>query len=490
MTCRCGLLALVVVLLTPLQAVGLRQVATSQPASLRVLRIVAGPAGTESGGTFVLTEERSVFSVTSDREVIVHFEWEGTPGQHKLVAQWRSPDGGLTSTSAIDYAAADRRFGAYWRLGLVPTMPLGNWSIETTVDGQPAGRFTFELRSEAVAAVIRKRPLAQAELFERLNRMFLVIERSTSAGRRLEPAAGFVLGTEHVYSALSVLDAADTVNALAPDGSRHPLTSIVGFDRGQDWAVLAAKLAAQKDTPVALADEVRVGDRCFSMEGSSVGGRVLVEGSVTGQAGADATRRLLVSFLNGTGTPGAPLLNEYGELIGIIGSAGVTGATGLLHVSRFRSELRGAPVAPFSVVRVEPDAPAQSTADLRQRGTLVLPLVADHHVLSGGFARDIATGQTVAPTDQRQEFSSREREFVAFVTWAPSERLRGATGFRMHDADNRVIMEGKPAKIDVRKGQLRLTYWKLPVPTTPGLYRLDVLFADQPIWREFVRITP
>lgn len=484
------LLSVLLSVLGSVCAVGLRAHQEAvQAAPIRVLRIAAGPSGTESRGTFVLSEERSVFSLTSDREVIVHFEWEGTPGPHKLVAQWRSPDGGLTSTSAIDYTAAERRFGAYWRLGLVPTMPPGQWSVDATVDGQPAGRFTFEVRSEAVASAVRKRPFTQAELFDRLNRMFLVFQRSSSSGRLLETAAGFVMGTGNVYSALSVLDAADTVHALTPDGARHALTSTIGFDRQQDWVVFAANVASAEEVPIAPANEVRIGDRCFSMEGSSAGGRVLIEGSVSGQAGADATRRLLVSFLNGTGTPGAPLLNEFGQLIGVIGSAGVTGATGLLHITRFRGELRGAPVAPFAVVRVSPDGPAQSIADLRQRGVLVLPLVGDHHVLSGGFARDIAKGQTVAPTDQRQEFSAREREFVAFVSWAPSERLRGTVGFRLHDADNKVAMEGKPAKIDVRKGQLRLTYWKLPVPT-PGIYRLDVLFAEQPIWREFVRITP
>ena len=60
-----------------------------------MLKIFAGPAGKEADGAFVLTEERTIFGRDDDREVIVMFEWDGVPGPHKLVAQWRSPDGSL-----------------------------------------------------------------------------------------------------------------------------------------------------------------------------------------------------------------------------------------------------------------------------------------------------------------------------------------------------------------------------------------------------------
>jgi hypothetical protein len=99
-----------------------------QLAPVRVLSITAGPAGSENNGGFVLHEERSVFSRATDREVIVLFQWEDVPGAHKLVAQWRSPDGAAIVNSAIDYKAAEKRFGALWRLPTSPSMSLGTWS--------------------------------------------------------------------------------------------------------------------------------------------------------------------------------------------------------------------------------------------------------------------------------------------------------------------------------------------------------------------------
>src|SRR5262245_54624153 len=139
---------------------------------VQVLKIAAGPAGAEADGTFRLSEERSVFSRATDREIIVLFHWEHVPGPHKLVAQWRSADGGATSSSATDYNARDSRFAAYWRLPIAPDMPLGTWTIEATMDGRPAGRYNFDITDARVEAAVARRPLTQADLYERLNRVF------------------------------------------------------------------------------------------------------------------------------------------------------------------------------------------------------------------------------------------------------------------------------------------------------------------------------
>ena len=35
-----------------------------------------------------------------------------------------------------------------------------------------------------------------------------------------------------------------------------------------------------------------------------------------------------------------------------------------------------------------------------------------------------------------------------------------------------------------------MTYWELPIPREPGIYRTEALFNGRPVWRGFVRITP
>ena len=240
------------------------------PGALRVLQVSAGPAGAERDGVFALSEERTVFSRVNDREVVVLFRWEGTPGPHRLVALWRSPDGSSTSTSTLDYMAKDRRFGAAWPMVLGSATALGMWSVEATVDGQPAGRLTFEVRDEKVTVAISKKPLTQAELYQRLNSLFVVLERSTSGGRQLDAVAGLLTATGQLWTAMTALDGADSIRIVRADGSRLPATSVLGLHRGQDWAVLADPSGSSSNpSPVAAENAVMIGDRLFTMDGEA-----------------------------------------------------------------------------------------------------------------------------------------------------------------------------------------------------------------------------
>jgi hypothetical protein len=464
--------------------------ALPQAVPLHVLKIAAGPGGSASNGTFVLTEERSAFNRMDDREVIVSFDWEGIPGAHKLVALWRSQDGSVTSTSSMDYIAKGRRFGAYWRLTLSPTAPIGTWSIEATVDGQPGGRFTFEItdtKVQPVEAVKVKTPLAQSELYERLGRMFVGIERFSSTGRTLDAVSGVLGAKGRIYTAMAAIDDVDRIRAVLPDGSTRDLQTLFAWNRRQDWAVLEATNARELDLPVAASGSVKIGDRCFSIEGSPSAGGVLVDLSVIGHR-APPDGGWLATFVNGFGTPGAPVVNEYGELLGIVGAS--PGATRMGVLLRNRAELKGVPIVPFGLFRVNNDVVPTRIADLRSRGELIAALAGDQNVLSGGFAREIARTNTVAPSDQRDEFSATEKKMVAFVTWNPVEKLKGLAIIRLFDVDNRLVMETKPMKLSLGKGQMSLSSWELPISSLSGTYRADVMLDARPMWRGFVKITP
>lgn len=453
--------------------------------TLHLLRISAGPAGVEKDGVFTLTEERTTFSRASDREVIVFFQWEGTPGPKKMVGTWRSPDGGLTTSSTIEYEAQDRRFGAFWRLTLVPHTPLGAWSIDATVDGLPAGRFTFDVTdADAPAAPPTKRVLTQREVYELLSRVYIVLERTTAAGRSLEPAAA-LLGTDgRLYTTATALDEADRLLAFTADGAARPVSSVLGWNRRGQGAVLAGGPTADEALIVGIS-HASVGDRCFSMEGTATGGRVLMEGTITGRTiAADGPPRLVASFLTGFVRPGSPVVNDAGEFLGI-----VAGTPNMLDMMRLQGNLRGAPLLPFSAFRVQEHAAPIELADLRARGETLAPVTGDEHVRSGGFAVSIQRGPVVAPSDQRQEFHLSEKGFTVFVTWNPRERLRGMLSMKLYDEDNRVVAQSKPARRDLRKDDLILASWAHSMPVEPGVYRADVLMDERIMWRGYVRVT-
>jgi S1-C subfamily serine protease len=409
---------------------------TEQAAPLHVLKIAAGPAGAPSNGRFVLTEERAVFSRTEDREVIVSFEWEGAPGQ-------------------------------------------------------PAGRFTFEVTDATPpvgAAVVSRQPLGQSELYERLQKVFVHFDRFSSEGRSLDAVSGVLGAGGRIYTSMAAVDDVDRLRAVLPGGTAQDVTALFGWNRGEDWAVVEVAPSAVPNLPVAPAASVKVGDRCFSMEGSPAGGSVLVELSITGNQLPRPATGWLATFLNGFGTPGAPVVNEYGELLGIVGAS--PGGTRLAFVMRNRADLKGVPIVPFSLMGVANESRATAIADLRGRGELIPVLIGEQNILSGGFAREIARTNTIAPSDQREEFSAKEGKMVAFVTWSPVERVRGMATFALFDAGNRLVVKSAPKKVSLNKGQLSLSSWQLGIANLDGLYRGDVMIDNKPMWRGFVKIVP
>ena len=196
-----------------------QQTATPQ---LRLISGAVGPGGTVIDGKFVLSQERSAFSRQEDKELVVTFQWEGIPGVHRMIATWRGPDGTVSSSAPIEYEAKDRRFGAYWKFSLAPTMAIGNWSVDITVDGQPGGKLDFEIKSDPVPTVAVKRVLTQPQLFEALNVVHVVLQRSTSAGRVLDPAAAMLGANGRLHTVASAIDETDRVSGFHGSGERSP----------------------------------------------------------------------------------------------------------------------------------------------------------------------------------------------------------------------------------------------------------------------------
>lgn len=456
-----------------------------QSAPVHVLRIVSGPSGNVVNGDFVLNEVRTVFNRADDREVIVFFQWEGAPGAHRLVAQWRSPDSAITSNSAIDYVAKAPRFGAFWSLPLSATMALGTWSIEATVDGVPAGRFTFEVTDNRVPSSPVKPMLTPEALYERLNLVSVVLGRSSRTGRSLGAGAGFSPGGGVVYTAMSVLDNADEIRLLLANGTATPLTTVVAWNRAQQWAVLSGG-AAGESIPIAAAGAAKIGSRCVSLDGASATGRVLSECTISGQDTRGGTVSLLATFPVGGSVAGAPVLNEFGELIGLVGGVGPVGAEGSA-VYRVGESRSGTPIVPIGLIRVDSAAPHVHLSDLRARGATTSGVAGEEHVLTGGIGRVDVKGKLEAP-EHHDEISMRERGFAVFVTWSPRERLRGQLHARLFDQDNRLVADSKPARGDLRKGQTATSAWTFP-PVSPGTYRADVLLNGAPMWRGFFRVT-
>jgi hypothetical protein len=457
----------------------------------QLLRVTSGPSGSEVNGTFRIDEVRARFDPSVDKQVFVFFEWQGTHGAHRIAVTWRSPDGGMSSTTGVDYVAKAARFGAYFSMPLRGDLPPGTWSAEATLDGQPAGRYTFELVPNAMRGTLpsgatAKRPLTQAEVYAQLDKLFVVIQRHRAAGRPLEDAAGYV-GPFGVLTAVAAIDATDGVNAVFPDHTTRPISAVVGIDRGEGWAVLANTPTSTER--LAIAATPAIGNQVFSMQQATGGSRIVVAGEISGRSETDAAHgRWLVRWGGGMIAPGAPVLNEFGELIGTAGGGPASGASDD-QILDYETRILAAPVIPASMVRVTPGVPPVTFEQLRAAGTLLSALHGSENLLDGGFCRSVSkSGASTRPVDQRTEFSPSEGAFVAFVTWSPQSRVKGVLTFRFANDGGHTVAESAPKKIDYRPGILAMSTWNLPIPHEPGWYYAEALVNGAPAYRMFVQV--
>jgi len=463
----------------------------------RALRSISGTKGLQQGGRFVMEDPRTVFYIPEDKQVIVYFEWEGPLGPHVFEGLWKNPEGKVAAISEFKYEAKDKQFGGYWSLVLTATMPTGLWSLEARIDGEVAGTHAFQVlaTSRPADAVPTRRILTPAEIYEQTVPATVAVESFASNGERINSGSGFFMVGGLLATAFQVIDGASALRILLRDGRRLEANLVVAWNRRQDWAILKTNSGHPAQLQRASPPPTTIGDRCYTLGATADGGRALVEATVTGKyTPQGAGERLTVSASLEPATAGAPLLNEYGEVLGIIGGELVPGANSLrLTRSGFSPVLPSTAnlAVPISLVRaVGPEAPAATLDELARRGEFILPVTASRHVLYGNLSRGLDRSKKYPePLDVRYEFSRRDKKMFLLVMWEPKDKVKSTTTLRIYDNDNHAVAATQRRKANLRPGERFYTTTELPTADfAPGVYRLDVLLGDEPAWRTFFRI--
>jgi hypothetical protein len=141
-----------------------------------------------------------------------------------------------------------------------------------------------------------------------------------------------------------------------------------------------------------------------------------------------------------------------------------------------------------------PVAPTARTGltELAARGEFLAPLSPDQRlVISGVVAGRVErVGAVMMPQDQRYVFARRDGEMSVFIQWNPQVKRDLMSRVELYDADRRSIGKGAPAKVRLRPGEFAFSTWTLGIGRLPaGIYRVDILVDEAPVWRGYVRIT-
>lgn len=475
--------------------------APAHQTQFRVVKSVCGAKGVSHGTEFEMQDTRTVFHVPEDHEIIVHFEWEGPPGTHRAQGTWRSPDGKVALNSDFDLVSEGTRYSGTWRLAIPETIATGLWALEARIDGQPAGTQTFEIISAKSAAPAPPPMPTPAEVYQRAAPATVFLTSLDENGDAITRGFAFFIDKGLLLTAFQVIDGATSLRADFADGSNVMLSNVVAWNRRQDWAILRIDSANTQPLEKAARNSWKIGDLCYVLMSQGQGSRTIQNLTITGlQGNAGTAQRLNLSWYGAGTSAGAPVLDGYGRVIGVLGGGSLMmrHRMGSLTVYLEPGQTGGIAFADPTVLPISsiPDAAISqqpvALSELMTRGILMMPVVRDSQVATASLSEDFQNigREAILPVRQKSDFSKRLREFAVVATWGPNEKLKGSQQLRLYDSDNQLVIDGAASRIDLTPRVTAYSAWKVPMTSLePGIYRVDLLVNDRPQWRAFLRVT-
>ncbi len=469
--------------------------------TFRIVRAVSGTKILDQAGRYAVEDPRTVFYAPEDKQIVVYFTWEGPTGAHHFEGLWKNPAGKIAMTSEFDYQPDQPRFGGYFKMLLGDAPATGIWTLEARINGETAGAHSFQIliapRPESATATPARRLLSPAEIYNRTAAASVLIENFNQKAARRNVGTGFFIGPDRLLTAFQVIDDAAKVRVVGPAGHLLEVTEVLAWNRRQDWVMLKVALGTSAVLERAAGGSAAVGDRCYFLDAPGEGNRVLVESSLIGKQSIGAAGdRLNVADTVNRRAVGSPVLNEYGEVLGLIGGNLLPGAAFLedmafsARTNALGITSRGALAVPINLVN-DSAGSVTTIAGLASSGQFMPAMVSTQAVLSGTLARTVnKKSNPPLPLDEKIEFSRADNQAVLFLTWLPKEKRKGIPSLRLYDLDNRLLEENKnKKKITVNPNKLSYSLWDVNFAgLRAGIYRFDVLMDGDVVWRTFFRM--
>jgi hypothetical protein len=190
---------------------------------------------------------------------------------------------------------------------------------------------------------------------------------------------------------------------------------------------------------------------------------------------------------------GSPLLDQYGDLIGMVGAA-AKGGIGTFADERIRWKGGRAPlyslvVLPAKGIQRPEMGEAEGLATFWERGSFFRAVTADeavHGTLYPGIRKPGGEGLPLATSF---EFSAQDGGVTAVVFWQSAEKRDRMLNHAVYDYANRAIVIGKPLKVAFKPGQRFDSASPAEIKNfAPGEYRFDVLVDDKVAWRSYFTV--
>jgi hypothetical protein len=471
-------------------------------AQVRVIRAIAGAKGEVRNGTFVMTEQRATFYAADDREVIVYFEWESTRGVHHCEGTVRGPNGEFASMSSFDYVATQTRFVGFWKVPLSEGSPAGAWTFESKVDGQAAGQIPFQVvvlaKPPGLARLVVPGPPplpTPTSIYANAIAATVDVDSLDSTGHVFLHSSGFVLQDGTVLTSFRGIDGAVSVRVHLASGTTMALPAIVAANRRQDWVVLVANTKTNSTLKLAEPKSWNISDHCYWLDVRPDGTRVFADGQIVGLPSPAWGDRIDLSEGYASSALGGALLNDRGEVIGVLGGTLPEALAGSTMQLTSRSEVTfsagGGIAIPASLLpQTLPTSPV-TLQDLWSKGLMTPSLAGSKYVLYGMLMQGDRSDTKSLPVNRELKLQFQRSDNLAnvLILFSDSESFKSTVVLKVYDIDNRVLVSSNPESVNVNRGNRAERVWRVPLTSLPaGVYRVDLELTQGVAWRQYFKL--
>jgi hypothetical protein len=465
-----------------------------------------------------MDDPRTVFRVPDDRQVLVYCEWEGATGvagQHEFEGVWKNPADKVVVVSDFKLEVRERRCSGFFTMLLSETTETGVWTLEARVDGETTGHHKFQIVSAndpaAQTAVgppqanpvgpppeQARQPLTESQIYELANAATVLVEKLDARGVRIDSGSGFLVEPDVMLTAFQVIDGATKLRVSLPDGRRLETQEALGWDKWQDWAFLKVDSGQKRFIALSPNADSPVGSRVFALAVSPVVARVIVRCDIVGKNRFPQNGGRLNLNCTHPDVIGSPLLNEYGDLIGVVGGSLIPGwasTKSLPGVYYSGAQIANSTPGLLAVPVNSSSKPSSTHAptnlqQLASDGTFTPVLTRFENIQYGTLARRVEAKPSPRPMEETYEFRSKEGAVTVFISWQPKEKIKAPAMIRIYDLSGRVLIESKPSKVDLKPGPApSYSWWRADISSLkPAIYRVDVFVDSSPVWRAFFKV--
>jgi hypothetical protein len=285
---------------------------------------------------------------------------------------------------------------------------------------------------------------------------------------------------------------------VLPDGRRLETQEALSWNKWEDWAFIKMDSGQKRFIKLAAKVDEPVGSRVYALAVSPDSSRIIVRCDITGKNKFPQAGERLNLNCSHANVIGSPLLNEYGDLIGVVGGSLIPGWASTKQLpgvyysgAHIGNATPGTLAVPVNSSSRPPSTQAPTQLQqLASDGTFTPALTRSQNILYGTLARRVDTKISPKPVEETYEFRSAEASLAIFLCWQPKEKVKGAAIARVYDLSGRMVIESKPSKVDLKpRNQPAYSWWKADISTlTPAVYRVDVLVDSSPMWRAFFKV--